>query len=218
MRKILSVLVAIALLTPLYPVYAQKPLSVVNPRLKAATTPGNLKTVMVAEPAAGNMANVREKIASRAAMLRKKLAKFKDKTKAGRVEDINTNLNNINSRRTSQMQEVLQKISTLLEKIKAKTAEAGSAGKDVSAINTAIASLEAQWSKADAAIKAQAENDYSITVDTESTVKTDASSARDSLRTDLQMAHNEVVQTRQALANVIKTALSSILGGTNGSE
>lgn len=219
MRKVLPILLAATVyLSPLYPVYAQQPQSVVNPRLKAATTPGNLKNVMVAEQAVGNMENVREKMASRAAALKEKLAKFKDKVKATRVEKINTNLNAVNDRRTNQMQTVLQKIANVLERIKAKTEEAAGAGKDVSVINTAISNLEKEWAEADAAVKAQAEKDYSIVVNTESTVKTDASSARDSLKTDLQSVHTQVVEARQALANALSTALSSIKGGNSGSE
>lgn len=219
MKKLLPIILAATVyLTPLYPIYAQQPQNAVNPRLKAATTPGNLKTVMVAEQAAGNMLSVRDKMASRAAELSKKLAKFKDKIKAGRVEKISTNLNTINSRRTTQMQEVLQKIASVLERIKTKTQEAAGAGKDVAAVNTAISNLEKEWAEADAAVKAQADKDYSIVVNTESTVKTDASLARDSLRTDLQAAHTQVVEARQALANALSTALSSIKGGNSGSQ
>lgn len=218
-KKLLPIiLVATVYLTPLYPIYAQQPQNAVNPRLKAATTPGNLKTVMVAEQAVENMLSVRDRMASRAAELSKKLAKFKDKVKAKRVENINANLNNINSRRTSQMQAVLQKIANILERIKTKTQDGASAGKDVTAINAGISNLEKEWAEADAAVKAQADKDYSIVVNTESTVKADASLARDSLRTDLQATHNQVVEAKQALAKALSTALSSLKGGNNGSQ
>lgn len=221
---VLGAAVTVATLTPLYPVYAQgantplKP-ALERPALKTATTPGNLKNVMTAPRAAANMENVREKMASRAAALKEKLQKFKDKVKASRVENLNENMNTINTRRTTEMQQVLTKISLMLERIKSKTEEAGSAGKDVAAVNTAIANLEKEWKEADAAVKAQLEKDYTIEVTSETTVKEDASIVRSSLKNDLQSVHTQVVQAKQALANAISTALSSIKGGnTNGSQ
>ena len=191
---------------------------------KTATAPGLLKPRDInavekrMDKVEDRLASLKDRMASRAAELRKKLDKFRDKVKAGRVEAINNNLNTINSRRTSQMQEALQKIANVLERIKTKTAETGSAGKDVTAVNAAIATLETEWAQADAAIKAQADKDYSVVVNTESTVKADASSARDSLKTDLQATHTQLVEARQALAKALSTALSSISGGANGSE
>ena len=226
MRKILPILLAVAAyLTPLYPVYAENKVSVLTRPLKTATTTGFLKPQAVGkviekrmEKVDNRMENLKDKMASRSSELKEKLAKFKDKAKAIRVENINNNLNSINNRRTSQMQQVLAKISQILERIKNKTSEAQSSGKDVAAINSAIDKVEKEWAEADAAVKAQAEKDYSIVVNKESTAKSDASSARDSLRTDLKTVHGQVVEARQALANAISTALSSIKGNNNGSN
>lgn len=225
MRKILPLFLLVVLLTPLYPVYAQTQGYTLTRPLKTATTTGVLKPQRVdnaiekrMDKVEDRLLSLKDRMASRAAELRKKLDKFKDKIKAGRLENINTNLNTINSRRTSQMQEVLKKISAVLEKIKAKTTEAGNAGKDVTAINTAIAALETEWAQADAAVKAQAEKDYSVTVNSETTAKDDVSSIRDSLKTDLQATHTQVVEARQALAKALSTALSSISGGSNGTK
>jgi len=222
MRKILPVLIvlaAVVFLTPLYPIYAQNTAyttapepsvkRVLKPALKTATTPGNLKTVMVAEQAVGRMEDVREKMASRAAELKLKLQKFKDKAKAGRVEMINSNLNAVNIRRTSEMQKSLDRISTIVAKLKTWASQQQAAGKDVTEINKIISDTESAWTQADAALKDQADNDYTITVNSESTVTTDARTARDSLRTDLKSVHDKLVSVRQNLAN----ALSSWKGG-----
>lgn len=227
MRKVLPFLLAtVVFLTPLYPVYAQTATTTATPLVKRITRPAVASTAAGLKEAAqgriadrkemiqGRIESLRDRIASRAAELRTKLAKFKDKVKAGRVEKINTNLNVINERRTSQMKLVLDQMSKLLEKFKAKSTEAAGSGKDVSAINAAIVQVEAAIAETDGAIKAQAEKDYSIVVNTESTVKTDASTARDSLRSDLKAVHDQLVKTRQALADAIKTALSAF-GGEN---
>lgn len=226
MRKILPILLAVALLTPLYPVYAQTTGYTSTTPLKTATTPGILKPLGIDSAIEKSMVKVedrltslKDRIASRTAELRKKLEKFKDKAKANRVEAINNNLNTVNEKRTNQMREALKKIANVLERIKAKTAEAGSAGKDVSAINAAITNLGKEWAEADAAVKAQAEKDYSITVNSESTVKADAMIARNSLHTDLQATHTQLVEARQALAKALSTALSSLKGGnTSGTD
>ncbi len=230
MRKILPLLlVVVVFLTPLYPIYAQNGATPSDAAMNAplyavgtASASGRLRPAVMQkkiedrmEKLDDRMMALKEKMASRAGELRKKLDKFKDKTKAARVENINSNLNKINERRTVQMQTALERISQVLNKLKTKTEEAGSKGKDVAAINKAISDAEALWKEADAAVKAQMEKDYSIVVNTEATVKSDASLARDSLRTDLKTVHTQLVETRQALANAIKTALSSIKGGTN---
>lgn len=231
MKKILPFLLAAAVfLTPLYPVYAQTTTNTATPTVKriirpaAASAAAGLKAVAQGriedrkEMVQGRIENIQDRIASRAAELKTKLAKFKDKVKAGRVERINTNLNVINERRTSQMKSVLEQISKLLEKFKTKSAEAAASGKDTAPINAAILQVEAAIAEADAAIKAQAEKDYSIVVNTESTVRTDAQTARDSLRNDLKMLHDKMVSLRQSLANAISTAKSSLGGQTNGTE
>lgn len=216
MRKILPLLlITIVYLTPMYPIYAQ-----------TASGPAAIRPAVMQkkiedkiERLDDRMMALKEKMASRAGELRKKLDKFKDKNKAKRVENINTNLNTINERRSVQMQTALERISQVLNKLKTRTEEAKDNGKDVTAINKAISDAQAAWNEADSAVKAQTEKDYSIVVNTESTVKTDASLARDSLRTDLKTVHTQLVETRQALANAIKTALSSIKGGNiNGSN
>lgn len=205
MKRILPVLLGFSLfLTPLYPVYAQN----------TATSPANLRM----EKAQDKMVSPKAKMASREAELKKKLARFKDKIKAGRVENISNNLNQINERRTTHLQQVLEKISKIIGNLKVKTEQAAAAGKDVTVINKAIAVVETKWAETDASLKTQMEKDYQVTVNKESTVKQDAASARDSLRTDLNATHTQVVETRKALAGAIQIAVSSTKGGNNGSE
>lgn len=203
MIKLLPILlIALVYLTPLYPVYAQDTAS-----SSAIMTRPKIKGLIG-----------KDKVASRAAIIKGKLAKFKDKVKANRVENINNNLNVINKRRTNSMAQALEKMSQILEKLKTKAGEAVAAGKDVSELNSAITSAEVEWAEADAAVKAQMENDYSIDVNKESTVKEDAATARNSLRTDLKSAHTQVVEARQALSNAIQTAVSSMQGGNSGTQ
>lgn len=216
MRKILPILLAISVyLTPLYPVYALTSATTsAKPRLDKALDKKEDRMDKVGD----KIDRIGDKIASRSAAFKEKLAKFKDKAKATRVENINTNLNKVNERRTTHMRNVLEKVSLVLEELKSKTADLASAGKDVSAVNDAISEVETQWAQADSTVNEQAGKNYSIEINTESTVKADASSARNSLRSDLKEAHLQVVETRKALASAIIAFQNSIEGGNSGSQ
>lgn len=234
MKKILPIVLAAAVttstayLTPLYPIYAQgpamgpgvvdqpgyspgKPPTVSSLPPKTATSPGMLapkeEQMMQMQM---KLEEMKERIATKSAALKKQLARFRDKAKAAKVENINTNLNNVNANVTSALEKNLANISAALEKLKAKAAEAQSAGKDASSLNSDIADVESQWSEADMALKAQMEKDYVITLNSESTVKNDIQTVRNTLRTDLKSVHTEVMEARNALADAVKNALSSL--------
>lgn len=229
MRKTLPffllLLAVTAFLTPLYPVYAQTAGDLAAPaaptasvkriaRPNAASAAAKLdaardKLENKMTTAQGKLEDARDKLATRAAALKTKLARFRDKAKAARVENVNSNLAAINTRRTSQMSQSLNHIQTVLAKLKTWVAEQEAAGKDVADLKTAITNTEAVWAEADAAIKDQSDNDYTIEVNTEATVKADAREARDTLRTDLKAVHDKLVSVRQTLVS----ALSSWKGG-----
>lgn len=206
MKKILPILfAATVLLTPLYPVYAQS--TDVAAPVKRIAKPTAATAAAKLEAAKAKLQDEKppamEKVATRAAELKAKLAKFRDKAKATRVETINTNLNAVNTRRTTQMQTSLDKISQVLAKLKTWVAQQETAGKDVSSLKSAITSTETAWAEAGGAVKAQAAKDYTIVVNTESTVKADAQTARDSLHGDLKAVHDKIVNVRQTLASAL---------------
>jgi len=213
------ILASVAFLSPLYPVYAQT--ETATPSVKRIVRPNAASAAAKLKDAAQErmedrkekneerIDNVKERLATRSAALKEKLLKFKDKTKATKVEKINTNLNAINTRHTTQMTNSLTKISQVLAKLKTWVAEKEAAGIDVADLKSAITDTETAWVAADAAVKDQADNDYTIVVNTEATVKTDAQDARNTLRTDLKATHDKLVNVRQTLS----TALSSWKGG-----
>lgn len=192
---VFSIAASVTFYIPLYPVYAEGLSS---------------SSAIMTRPKAKEFA-IKDKTASGAANFKAKLAKFKDKVKAGRVENINNNLNNINSRWTSAKLQSLLTMSQILEKLKTKT-DGSAAG------NSAIEEAKLQWEKADTLLKAQMEKEYSITINKESTIKDDASSARDALRADLKSVQTQIVEARKALANAIQVAINSRKGENNGSK
>lgn len=149
------------------------------------------------ENVAERMEAKKEKMATREAALKTKLEKFKDKKKAEAADRINTNLNRINQNQTDQMLKYLDKMSAILTKLETSTGS-----------QSAIADSRASIASATAAVKAQAAKDYTISVTSESTVKSDAQKARGQLHTDLKNVRQMVVDAKQSVAKAIKTAKS----------
>lgn len=149
---------------------------------------------------------VKEKMASREAAMKAKLATFKNKEKAQTAERVSTNLNTINKNQTTQMQNHLIKMSELLTKLENRVNQAKPDIKDPSAAKTAIANARANIASTSAAVTAQSEKDYTITITTESKIKADAQKARDSLKTDLMTVRKLVIDAKQSVSNAIRIA------------
>lgn len=219
MQKKVLVLILFALfLTPLYPVYAQT----------AASSPAYFPAGRIQQIAKDKAQNtreneiekrqtVKERIASRSALLKEKLAKFKDKRKANLAEKINNILNQINERRTTHFSNVLNKMTEILSRLQEKVNTASTNGKDMTTANAAITDAQNAISSASAAVAVQKDKDYTIEATSEATIKQDAAAARNALHSDLQSVHNLVVQARQATAKAISTTVSTLKGaGNNG--
>lgn len=213
MKKLLPIflflLAVTAYLTPLYPVYAQGP-AFAPIRPNTASSAGTPKPMLYRMEKA--MDKMEDKMASRSAALKAKLQKFRDKNKANKVEAINTNLATVNQNATSRMQNHLQQISSIVTKLKTWISEQEASGKDMSAAKNALTTLESDWSEAAASVSAQAGNDYTIAVNSETTVKDDAQASRNKLQNDLSAVHSQLMDLRTSLGNI----LSSWKGQSNG--
>lgn len=156
----------------------------------------------------------KENIASRTAALKTRLAKFKDQKKADRVEKFNENLNKINENRTNSMLKFIDRMSEILAKVEARVNSV--TDKDTSSAKAAIAEAKTKIDTAKAAVEAQAGKDYTITVSTETKVKDDAKVVKESLHSDLQSVKQLVTDAKQAVANAIRVAASTLGGVGNG--
>lgn len=195
-----SALMLAIFLTPIYPVFAQGP--VARPKLQQIGSKS-------ADLSSFKDKRI-EKMASREAEFKDRLAKFKDKQKAGLVEKINTLLININQQITSKMIQHLQTMTGILAKLDDMVSN--SSGKDVTSSVAAITIAKNSVASASAAVVEQQAKDYTIRVSSESGVKNDAAAARNQLRLDLNSLHDLIVSARQAVAKAISTTVSS-LGG-----
>lgn len=158
----------------------------------------------------------KEKLASRAAEFIAKLAKFRDRKKAERVEKINENLGKINKNRTAAMLRHLERMQTILDKLQERVRNA-SPKPDMSKVNEALKDSSEAIDEAKKVVVNQTGKDYTIIVNTESTVKTDSQTARNSLREDLKEVHDLVVEARKALTEAIRTVVTT-LGGSNATK
>lgn len=159
----------------------------------------------------------KDNIASREAALKAKLQVFKDKRKAEVADRVNTNLNMINKKRTDMMMKHLDKMSEILAKVEARVNSAP-ADKDTTAAKKTVADTKAAIDSAKAAVTTQAGNDYTITVTSETTVKTDAKAARDKLFNDLKATHQLVISAKQAVANAIRVTATTLGGLKSGQQ
>ncbi len=138
------------------------------------------------------------KIASREAALKAKLQTFKDKRKADLTQRISTTLNDINKQQTQQMLKNLDTMSSILDKLEVIL--------NNSEASAAIASTRQTIATTSAAVNEQAQNDYTIQVSSESTVRLDAKAKRDQLFNDLRAVRKDVIDAKQSVFNVFRIA------------
>lgn len=188
---ILILFAALIILT--YPVWAQD-----LPVGRQGATPGGTRRVET----------IKDKLATKEAALKEKLAKFKDKRKAEITERVSKNLNRINEKHTQMMLKFLDRASSILSKLEERVNRGTADIKDAVAAKAAIASAKESIASATASVNAQAAKDYTITITSEGRVKVDAQAARKQLHDDLQAARKQVVDAKQAVANAIRIAKS----------
>ncbi|MBI2338465.1 hypothetical protein HYU95_04765 [Candidatus Daviesbacteria bacterium] len=159
---------------------------------------------------------IREKLASKTAVLKAKLETFKDKKKAEAASRLNTNLNMINQNQTAKMQRHLNTMSGILGRLEERVNKTNADIKDPVAAKAAITSARAVIATASAAVSVQAQKDYTIQVTSEGRIKSDAKLQRDKLHTDLQALRKTVINAKQTVSNTIRIAKSG--SGQTGAE
>lgn len=189
--KVSAILILFSLLLiTSYPVWAQE-----------STTGGGTRKDRIKERIEEKRETLKEKVATREAALKAKLQAFKDQKKAEIVERISGNLNRINAQRTEQMLKHLDKMTAILNKLEDRVNQG----------SPATAESKAKIASAEAAVKAQADKDYTLTVTSERKVKADAQAVRDRLHQDLQAVRKLAIDAKQSVANAIRVAKSGKL-------
>lgn len=148
------------------------------------------------------------RIASREANLKSALQAFKNKQKADIVQRINQFLNSINQNQTQLMQKHLDLMTSILDKLEKRITQGTPDIKNPQLAETAVANSRAAIASASAAVKAQMDKDYTISVTSETKVKTDVQKVRQQLYEDLQVVRKAVISAKQSVASAIRAAKS----------
>ncbi len=139
------------------------------------------------------------KISEKKTELKAEIAKIKDAKKQEILSRVYDSLNELNKRTTDQLQKALNQIADVLDRVKSRTDKAEAAGKDVSAVRTAITNAENAIATARTGVTAQAGKVYTFQVGTDATLKTGVGKARQALYADLAKARDLVKAARDAV-------------------
>ena len=142
--------------------------------------------------------------------LQTKVEEFKDHRKAQIAERVSTNLNTINDNRVNSMTKILERFQTILDKLLGRVTTAEANGKDVAAAESAIASAQTAIDEAMTVVETQAGKDYSLVVDDESTVRTDAQIKRQALMVDLKSAHEKIKAAKDEVVGAIRVSVTTL--------
>lgn len=136
------------------------------------------------------------------------LKKIKDEAKRAKVETIANTIPEINIKTTDRASEQVKKIETVLVAIESRTDKAAASGIDVSKVRALISSAETAIASARAAIVVQVGKTYSVTIVSDTTVKSTLETTRDGFRADVKIMNTAIKAAHEATrkaAEALKT-------------
>ncbi|MEK9143808.1 MAG: hypothetical protein AAB481_04250 [Patescibacteria group bacterium] len=136
--------------------------------------------------------------------IKAKVESVRDERKKLVVERVQEKLGNVNEKRTDHFLKVLERLSTILDKIQSRTEKAKAEGKNVTAVETAIASARTAITTAESAVNAQKAKTYQVTVNDDTTARSDVGATTKQLQEDLRAVQDTVAAARSAVQNVFK--------------
>jgi len=142
---------------------------------------------------------------------KQKLLLIKNAKKQAIVERVSTNCQNINEKRTDKMTGMLTKLSTILTNVSNRSASASAAGKDTSSVDSAVTTAQTAIAEAQLSVAGQAGKTCTITITTESNLKTDIGKVISGFEADLKSVYAKVIAARKAVGDAI-AALSRVTG------
>ncbi len=154
-------------------------------------------------------------ISARREEIRARIQGIRDEKKLQILERIEERLVKINERRTNHFLKVLERLSEILAKIQSRADRAEANGKNVASVDTAIAAAETAIDTAETAVNAQADKVYELTVDDETTARSDVGAAMKKLQEDLRATREMVHKARTAVFDALR-ALTRIVGSDGG--
>ncbi len=165
------------------------------------------KRIELLENRQNRIEDKKNKMEERKANIQAKLNERKTKT----IEKLQSKFSNINERRTGQMLAHLDRLGKILDKIQARATKAKTNGKDTTSLDTLITTARTAIATAKAAVEAQQDKTYQITVSSEIQARNEVGQTSKLLQTDLQTTKNLVKAAKDAVQNAAKQ-LRTIVG------
>ena len=134
---------------------------------------------------------------------KQKVETIKDERKKKTLENIDTNINNLNVKHTESLQKILTRVTEILDRIDDKVASIEAEGKDTSTIKTSSTNARTLINTAAEAIKTQSGKEYIVNVTEESKLKDEVKKTFSVFRNDIKAVHEKVKVAREA---VVQTA------------
>lgn len=142
---------------------------------------------------------------------KRQLSIIRDTKKQAVVDKLNTNCQDINTKRTDKMASMLEKLSLILTNVATRAASASAAGKDTTTVDSAITTAQTDIADAQAAVTLQAGTPCTITLTNETNVKTDVGKVISAMQSNLQTLYSKIITAKQAVSIAI-AALARVTG------
>jgi len=143
--------------------------------------------------------DLREARTSARVAYKAKLAQIKDTRKQALVDRIDTHIQEINTRRTTQMSEALIHLTAILDRVNTKiTASTSQSTLDL------ITDARTKIVTANRAVDAQKDKDYVVQITTDSLLGQAVKTAFQSFSSDINATHQTVVDARLSVIEAIK--------------
>ncbi len=147
---------------------------------------------------------------TRRSELKDKISKLRDEKKKQIATRLNEQLEHLSTQWTDHFSNVLNRLSEILSKVELRADKAQAAGKDVSAVRTAIANAKTMIGIARTAVETQAKKTYTATFSSDKELNTAFKNVKEQLRKDLfglrdvtmKSAREAVQSAHQALKGI----------------
>lgn len=143
--------------------------------------------------------NLKTQLQTKATELKQKLQIIKDTTKQTIVENINTQIAELNDRTLAHYSDVLDKLDTAVDKITARAKTDSDEGLDITSVTSALTDATTAITAARKAIQTQTGKTYTIKITTESNLRIDVGATRQALHADLVKVRDLVIAARVAV-------------------
>lgn len=147
---------------------------------------------------------MKESMQDRKAAFKEKLSTIKDQKKQSLLERIVSKITTFNTTQTTRLTNSLEKLTNIITSIEEKVGKAKTAGQDTAAAEAALAGAKTALSTAQVAVATQLAKDYTITINSESTLRNDVGTIMSQFRSDMQATHKAVVDAKQAVMQAAK--------------